>query len=114
MSTNFYITSSDPELEREHIGKRSAGWVFSFNGQIHKTFDDWIRNLVELEDGRMIVDEYGQHYSVEEFVEAVRATLKPYRGTTPLRNHAREAYDPDSRQKNWSDRGFTFSNYEFC
>lgn len=116
MSTNFYIRETSRVIESgkrvqedQHIGKRSGGWVFHFNGENSKTVANW-RNFIEMMTPNMqIVDEYDRAYSPEEFWEAVEQTKKPWgpnkikprivRGKTGL---------------DWTDEGFSFYAGEFC
>lgn len=94
MSTNFYLyrdpqncgECGKPGRETEvHIGKRSGGWVFvwqGFNGNDiqgapHGLFDakswrDFLTAEVTYSEGR-IEDEYGTPYSVEDFFREVEA-----------------------------------------
>ena len=105
MSTNFYIRQADGN--REHIGKRSAGWAFTFEATNHKTVASWRRRLNGLGERELIEDEYSREMSVEEFWQQAYATLQPWgpEGKAPLFL----SDGPD----NWKDGGFAFSNYEF-
>lgn len=115
MSTNFYLRTGDDDTQDQHIGKRSVGWVFTFNAQVNKTYDDWMKALLNMAPGQFIMDEYNRPYSVEEFVEEVQATLKPWNGSNEApRGYNASIYHPEARQERWMDRGFMFSNYEFC
>ena len=93
MSTNFYLhrdpqncgECGNPRRESEiHIGKRSGGWVFTwqgFNGgDIPEApaglydAETWRAFLTaEVNDGGRIEDEYHTPYTVEEFLEEVLA-----------------------------------------
>lgn len=82
MSTNFYLhrdpkncgECGKPGQEAEvHIGKRSGGWVFVWQG-FDATFDEstWREFLTaELADGGRILDEYGVSYSLTDFMAEV-------------------------------------------
>ena len=115
MSTNFYIRTGNDDTSDQHIGKRSAGWVFTFNAQVNKTYDGWMETLLNLGPDQIIIDEYNQTYTVEEFVEEVQETRKPW-GPQQIQPKAYNAsiYHPETREKRWMDKGFMFSNYEFC
>lgn len=92
MSTNFYLhrdpqncgECGKPDREAEiHIGKRSGGWVFTWQGFDAKDapngnplYDEttWREFLLaEANEGGRIEDEYGTPYSVAEFLEEVHA-----------------------------------------
>jgi hypothetical protein len=113
MSTNFEIVTVDKdgaEVSREHIGKRSAGWIFQFNGREHKTVAAWKARIDAVEGNETIEAENGTAYSAEDFWKAVQATKEPWgpRGIVPTRMSASPA------AKRWTDNGFTFCGYEFC
>lgn len=91
MSTNFYLhrdpqdcgECGKPGREAEvHIGKRSGGWVFTwqgFNGgdvsgapEGLYDADTWREFLMrETAEGAQIEDEYGQTYELAEFLVGV-------------------------------------------
>src|SRR5437867_8025816 len=106
MGTNFYIVPRD-ELKRRqdddsieqwnfrsgsgytHIGKRSGGWVFLFQGGGEcKTVAAWKQRILELKDDgdETIVDEYGtEHQPAEFWRDVVEATKHGSRtALTPL------------------------------
>jgi len=115
MSTNFYLKPAGTTEDKQHIGKRSVGWVFTFNGQVNKTYNAWIKALLERPVEVQIVDEYGRVYTTEEFVQDVHLTLKPWNnGTVEAKTDTREEFDAARYQSKWLERGFMFSNYEFC
>jgi hypothetical protein len=77
MGTNFYLETIPPppcdccgrpyEVERKHIGKSSAGWVFSLHIIPEEGIDDlpdWERLWTR--PGVRIVDEYGEVWSPED------------------------------------------------
>jgi hypothetical protein len=92
VSTNFYL-HRDPQNCGEcgkpgreaqvHIGKRSGGWVFTWQGfnaddipGVPCVFDEstWREFLLtEVADGGRIEDEYRTPYTVDEFLEEVHA-----------------------------------------
>ena len=115
MSTNFYLvrheSSMGPEVSREHIGKRAAGWVFQFQGRNHSTFMAWNRRLGARGTYEAIIDEYGRTYTFAEFFAAVWATRAPW-GT--MRDEP--AILPEDNDRNHTvkhDEGFPFCFYEF-
>jgi hypothetical protein len=113
MSTNFEIVTVDKdgvEIDREHIGKRSGGWVFQFNGRKHRTVLAWQARISALEGNEFIEAENGTAFSPEDFWKAVQATKEPW-GTAKLAP-TRMSNSPAARR--WSDNGFGFSGYEFC
>lgn len=115
MGTNYYLRTDDKEEVDQHIGKNSRGWVFGFNGQVHKTYDDWVKALLAMTPNQIIVDEYGNVHSTEDFIETVQDTLKPWGRSRKQPASIRESEQRGKQPKrNWQDRGFSFSNYEFC
>lgn len=71
MGTNFYVKEM-----KLHIGKRSVGWVFSFQAQpkydIYSSAQ-WFRFLRE--HPVTVVNEYGEDVSYEEFSRIVLTSL---------------------------------------
>lgn len=110
MSTNFYIQSSNPFVAQIHIGKRSAGWVFSFCGLKIKTLDGWKERLASLKDGETIVDEYGNHYTDCQFWQEVDATTKPWGINKRI---PYQAYADCDNYRNWISDGFGFCGYKY-
>lgn len=115
MGTNFYIEESSYIVEtrqlvkeQEHIGKRSGGWTFLFQGKESKTVNEWKARLNGLAANQKIVDEYGHFYTPDQFWEMVESTTMPWgpKGLTPKVN--------SNGDGNWQNNGFAFSNYEFC
>lgn len=80
MGTNYYIATTCPtckhHTERIHIGKSSAGWVFSLHVTSElKSLSDWmvrLRNL-EIVDGipEKIYDEYGNQLDLHELLDVI-------------------------------------------
>jgi len=72
MGTNFYIPENHPKAEgmteeERHVGKRSMGWNFLFQGHPHiKTVDAW---KAELNKYGQVEDEYGGLIPLDEFWE---------------------------------------------
>lgn len=113
MSTNFEIVTMDDdgrEISREHIGKRSGGWIFQFNGREHKTVAAWQARIASKTGHEVIQDEYGTVVSPEDFWKAVQATKEPWgpNKQEPTRMSAQPS------KNRWVDNGFGFSGYEFC
>lgn len=117
MGTNYYAVKNRPSLaEPIHIGKSSAGWLFSFQSQNDKWCDppvvwhtynqviDWLyKNTVERED-YVILDEYDSIIPLDDFVELVqRKQSDPFCKDNP---------DNFSYSRNVD--GYRFSDEEFC
>jgi hypothetical protein len=117
MGTNYYhereLCDKCHNSEREHIGKSSAGWTFSFHAtETIRSYRDWI---AELETGGRIVDEYGDEISLDDFKLMVERKTLPWGkdGRPPL-VHAIEAQKHDWGQHNFRDpEGHSFSEGEF-
>ena len=85
MGTNYYVVKKKPTIEEPiHIGKSSFGWLFSFQTQnrdygdipvIWNTYPqvkEWLKKYTVGEDAPyVILDEYDEPVSYEEFVELV-------------------------------------------
>lgn len=87
MGTNFYLHwptekcsecgSVKSEPKARHIGKMSAGWVFTWHGWMDgKGLDDqksWYEYLAcnVLDEGAVIKNEYGDVYTFERFITMV-------------------------------------------
>ena len=105
MGTNYYHYTNEchccKRSDVQHIGKSSAGWVFSFHGTSDiRSYKDWLVELV----GGTIVSEYGEIYSLDDFRKMIAECHRPGN-----RNHARE-YPSGS----WIDNdGYSFSSGEF-
>ena len=69
MGTNFYIKDKeyDDVCELTHIGKMSAGWRFNFAYDNFKSIEEVREDL----KNKMIVDEYGEEYTYEQFMQDV-------------------------------------------
>ena len=104
MGTNFYVkeghccpTCGTPS-EVHHIGKSSGGWRFVFRG--YREFDltsakAWLSHLVD----RTIVDEYGKHWDMTDFVDLIRS-----------KQDGRVAYND---RKEIDADGYPIAHYEF-
>ncbi len=106
MGTNFYAHTNActccGRSDIVHLGKRSAGWTFSFRASnTVRNFDDWC-SLVR--SASRIEDEYGSEVPAEEMIEEA-ATW----GVGIGKRHADSYHDG-----NWIDaRGHSFSDHEF-
>jgi len=75
MGTNFYFVTPKCEHcgrgdKKKHIGKRSAGWSFTFQATEYIcSYVDWL-SFLENNVGK-IVDEYGDEMTLQEFTEMV-------------------------------------------
>lgn len=80
MSTNYYAVRTRPTIEEPiHIGKSSGGWKFLFethNDQyntppvVWNTYKQvmlWLHNYVEVSKEYVILDEYDDIVSLDEF-----------------------------------------------
>lgn len=105
MSTNFYlqkrITQADKDqlidlinndkwnesrellnelTEYIHIGKRAAGWKFKWNAHKFKYFEPSKESLCEWLKSGIILDEYGNEYSFEEFWKENESFINDHTG----------------------------------
>lgn len=104
MSTNYYARLNHCKAcdrsDTVHLGKRSGGWAFSFQGsETVQNFDDWC-NLVRSAD--LIEDEYRQVLTADEMIETARTWQDG-------KKHA--VFYPGG---NWLDgNGYSFSDIDF-
>lgn len=122
MSTNFYLhrdpqncgECSKPGREAEiHIGKRSMGWVFTWQGftgeEIPEApgglydFETWHGFLTrEIAEGAQIKDEYHQDYTLEGFFAEV----------VSLRGQRRQSVEyPDSHKARVGPDEVSYGNW---
>ncbi len=109
MSTNFYLVreeNSDRNSGTEHIGKRSGGWVFTFQGQNFRTYLHWCARLSMLGAQERIEDEYGNPYTFQEFLMVLMVTKDPW-GPDQIEPQV------NTRMSCWEDAGYSFSPYDF-
>jgi hypothetical protein len=60
-----------------HLGKRSGGWKFCWNFNNNKYYKDKDSLLDFIRSGR-VVDEYGEVWNVEEFIDMAFEWAQPY------------------------------------
>lgn len=80
MGTNYYAVKTEPttwESEwRIHIGKSSAGWLFSFYDCEHfHTFPqvvEWLTDHVINEKDYVLMNEYNEYVAVPDFLNMVQ------------------------------------------
>ena len=115
MGTNYYAVRNKASLERPiHIGKSSIGWKFLFRDQddtwsdppvVWHTFDqvkDWLTKYTVLTNEYVILDEYDEPISFDDFVKLVE-------------RKQRECKDnPDNFRYCKNVDGYRFDDHEFC
>jgi len=130
MGTNYYVhfeccSHCGRPASKEHIGKSSMGWSFSFHGTDEiRSWKDWQKVLEN--PANRIFDEYEREMPFDEFKALIeKKKIERF-------NHARDTDDPDSPyyqymretygrdcfvshyQENWlDDEGNSFSAGEF-
>ena len=116
MGTNYYAVRNRPTVESpHHIGKSSAGWLFSFQSHNEKWCDppivwntykqvtDWLyRHTVESED-YVILNEYDEIIPFDDFVKLVEE-----KQNDPLCKD-----NPDNFSYSRNVDGYRFSDEEF-
>ncbi len=91
MGTNYYhemranhcAACGRADAERLHIGKSSAGWVFSLRTYPDKgihTLGDWVKRL---EAGGTIRDEYGEEVTLGDMLAVITARMGASQTWTP-------------------------------
>ena len=119
MGTNFYIHQATMDqgvakVEEIHIGKRSGGWVFGFQGADQKTVRDWKGRLNTMSSNEQIVDEYGNVMTAEKFWEEVEATKQPWGANKIKPKDRRNLRAHEKTDRDWMNGGFDFHDGEFC
>lgn len=77
MGTNYFMMHDRcahcGREERMHIGKKSAGWRFSFRGHDNiRSWVDWMRELSRSDV--LIRNEHGDVVSLEQFIKVVESS----------------------------------------
>jgi hypothetical protein len=120
VGTNYYQRTNICECcgryEERHIGKKSAGWEFSFQGynediEIY-SWEDWKKVLKE--KGK-IFNEYGEEISYEEFVKLVEDSKGgEYNGRLNTNHYDYCEKDGCITNNDWKDpEGHSFSLSDF-
>jgi len=126
MGTNYhiYITNDDVTQDPEelHIGKSSAGWVFSL--RVHpsrgiRTLYDWMPILLNSQN--VIRDEYGRNITAHEMLQTItdrgRDTLPEMTQRDLDMNHAEFGINNLLRTNDTDRHGegtWDYCDYEFC
>jgi hypothetical protein len=117
MGTNFYVEKNKCECcnrsDREyHIGKSSHGWCFSFQAYTWNSLTSWKAWKAFLVD-QVIVDEYGEKISYDEFVSMVEGYKSPAENKMHHNIEARKVGYFNS-EYDWDDSdGYPFTTREF-
>lgn len=108
MGTNFYwlkekevpfIFNEEIMLfEKKHIGKRSAGWRFIFDGTFLLNEKGETLDINKIKDG-IIIDEYGRSYSYSEFLQLVEETYNNKNNKEPMDSF--RGYNKCGKTKYW-------------
>lgn len=121
MGTNYYL-DKDMEEHRDgitdqfeinmspriHIGKRSVGWQFYFQGAVIKSRNDWEHTIcVAIGLGWCIVNEYGDVFAADRFWKEI---VEPTKGKRVV-----SGSEQPSANNSYTDKdGWCFSRGEFC
>lgn len=123
MGTNYYVTENHCECCKRydvkyHIGKKSYGWAFSFQGYQYDGLTSWQKWKEYLETAT-IHDEYGDLVPYDEFVTLVETEGRP----NYIRSDGRKnlVHNAEGRREGWfrSDidwddpEGYSFGSREF-
>lgn len=119
MSTNFYAEMQiAPSVTwKMHLGKRTSSGLGNLNGQIFPSWRDMKVFLNHNREEISIVDENGEHHTVEDFIYEVEETDFENRATQY--NYVAKHYpdilgSPDTKGVYWLDiENFTFYGGEF-
>jgi len=122
MGTNYYLKQTGRKREctcchrpfekiELHIGKRSAGWEFSFQGYKGiRSKKDWVERINTADASYVIEDEYGRRFTPEEFLKLVEDTRYPGQHKQYVAA-LKEGMTHDSWQ---DDEGWSFTSADFC
>jgi len=108
MGTNYYVNNNYCEHckrfdDSEHIGKSSFGWQFSFHATFEiKSYKQWLEYL----EDKIIVDEYGEIISLEDFKKMVEEKKDG-------KNHTIECKSNPYDHSFLDDEGYSFSEGDF-
>lgn len=86
------------EVEKIHIGKRSAGWKFLWDANDFKYFEPTKESLIEWLKSGQIIDEYDQEFTFDEFWNDCLNRFRDgydaitYEKDHPVRNYLRQSY----------------------
>ena len=123
MGTNYYVVENHCECcnrsdRTYHIGEKSYGWAFSFQGYKYDGLTTWQKWKEYLAD-KTIRDEYGDNFSFDEFVELVEIYGHP---TYVLKCGRKNlVHNEEGRKEGWFNpehdwddpEGYSFSSREF-
>ena len=115
MGTNYFAVRNRPTVDEPiHIGKSSAGWMFSFQSHndtwsdppvIWNTYEqvvDWLRQYTVETKEYVIMDEYDRIVSLDDFVMMVQ-------------NKQIDGKDnPDNFRHSRNVNGYRFTDGDFC
>ena len=123
MGTNYYVAKNRCECcnrsdEEYHIGKCSMGWAFSFQGYPWNNLTSWKQWKTFLKD-QLIVDEYGDVVSYDEFVKMVETHKSP--NFIDKNGHKNFQHNEQGKKKGWynpetdwdDEDGYSFTTTEF-
>ena len=123
MGTNYYVAKNRCECcnrydEEYHIGKSSMGWAFSFQGYPRNKLTSWKQWKTFLKD-QLIIDEYGDVISYDEFVKMVETYKSP--NFIDKNGHKNFQHNEQGKKKGWynpetdwdDEDGYSFTTTEF-
>lgn len=115
MGTNYYFQyyTENGRAKDLHIGKKSAGWQFSFRGYCRKSFEREIKSFADWKllfsslEGE-IFNEYDEKISLKDFLKIVENSKREkYNHTT----YCKKYYSEYAKRCCWLDEeGWSFSN----
>jgi hypothetical protein len=127
MGTNYYVAKNKCDCCKRydteyHIGKSSWGWSFTFQGYKWDNLTSWKLWKEYLKD-KMIVDEYGEFMSYDDFVNMIETVKSPeyirQDGHKNLSHNSGNWFNPEHDWNipivhDWNDDdGYSFTDREF-
>ena len=125
MGTCYYVAKNRCDCcnrydKEYHIGKSSWGWAFTFQGYKYDNLTSWKLWKEYLKD-QLIVDEYGEYISYDDFVEMIETFKSPSYvredGHKNLKHNEEGKKDKlpwYNLEHDWDDEdGYSFTDREF-
>ncbi len=124
MGTNYYVVENVCECckrhdEKYHIGKKSYGWAFTFQGYKYDGLTSW-QKWKDYLAHKQIRDEYGDPVTFKDFVKLVEVYGRPgYVVVNEYWPNGREVnvHNEEGRKEGWFNPEWDWDDpegYSFC
>lgn len=120
MGTNYYVSKRNDEgneMERLHLGKSSAGWVFSLRVYSERSINnlyDWLPIIVDYRNA--IFDEYGIQVGVAEMLHTIvcRGREAPPDLTQINLDLNQAEISPNNLLRSWDHQRHGEGTWQYC